>query len=403
MYCRKCGNPLLPDSQFCNRCGNEVNPTFLDTSLEQAAISPSHEKEVEEFSVSSPEMQSSSKLWYWLTAAVFLFGVISVFSMSIYQTNKNEISVKELQKAQHLALKGKWEESLKYYQLVNKRHPNQKVVQGELSLVKFAQDINQTSDKIKKQIDTEQFDSAEKQLEKLSSKLDDRSGKIIDLLRVQINDQKETLTVQKIKEGLPKIQSLEEVYPLLQVISSLSSKQANEVAVQLSSILASLTEKEVRPLLEKNQFSPALALVEKALTSDPKLPKLVSLQSEIKEKQKTFEEEENARMVAAQEQAAEEDEWNRTSAASLTDIHIELDGWGYSVWGTVTNQATRPISNITMYYTITDSDGYYVTDSLTFITPNILYPGDVGTFSTYHYGVYDYLTVTADRFTWNIE
>jgi tetratricopeptide (TPR) repeat protein len=403
MYCRKCGNPLLPDSQFCNRCGNEVNPTFLDTSLELAAISPSHEKEVEEFSVSSPEMQSSSKLWYWLTAAVFLFGVISVFSMSVYQTNKNEISVKELQKAQHLALKGKWEESLKYYQLVNKRHPNQKVVQGELSLVKFAQDINQTSDKIKKQIDTKQFDSAEKQLEKLSSKLDDRSGKIIDLLRVQINDQKETLSVQKIKEGLPKIQSLEEVYPLLQVISSLSSKQANEVAVQLSSILASLTEKEVRPLLEKNQFSPALALVEKALTSDPKLPKLVSLQSEIKEKQKTFEEEENARMVAAQEQAAEEDEWNRTSAASLTDIHIELDGWGYSVWGTVTNQATRPISNITMYYTITDSDGYYVTDSLTFITPNILYPGDVGTFSTYHYGVYDYLTVTADRFTWNIE
>ena len=36
-YCEKCGNELLPKSEFCNKCGNEIgkDPRMTPTSVQR--------------------------------------------------------------------------------------------------------------------------------------------------------------------------------------------------------------------------------------------------------------------------------------------------------------------------------------------------------------------------------
>lgn len=247
------------------------------------------------------------------------------------------------------------------------------------------------------------YEDATKLVEEVQQSLVHQNGKVIELLHAKVAEESMLLTIAKIEKEIPSMNDYNVVVEKLQVLSGLPNKETEPTRHKLSEKMIEIIEAEVTSLLNNNQFSDAFAAVEKGLIHLPENDQLQSLKNEIEDKKIEFEEQEQKRIQHAKQKAAEEDHLNRTAAIELTDISIELDEWGYNIYGTVISKGTRPFSNIAVHYKVTDKNGFYVTEYSVYTTPNVLYPGESASFSMRHFGTYDYLYVQANQITWIIE
>ncbi|MEH7524864.1 FxLYD domain-containing protein, partial [Bacillus sp. JJ1503] len=114
-----------------------------------------------------------------------------------------------------------------------------------------------------------------------------------------------------------------------------------------------------------------------------------------------FEEAEQQRIEKAMEAAAKEDLQNRTAAVSVSDFSAETDEYGdLYIIGNVKNVATTSISSITIYYTIYNENGGFLSSGYTSVYPYYLEPGELGYFDNIYYGVGQNVNVEIDNITW---
>ena len=95
---------------------------------------------------------------------------------------------------------------------------------------------------------------------------------------------------------------------------------------------------------------------------------------------------------------------NRTAAVSVVNVDATLDMYGdLYISGSLINNATRPISSITVLIDIYNIEGIYLGQTYADVYPSWLDVGEEGFFETYYYGVYEEAEISVVNATWYLE
>ncbi|MGE6487433.1 hypothetical protein ACQKE5_03960 [Paenisporosarcina sp. NPDC076898] len=335
--------------------------------------------------------------------AVFMVATLTVFYFHEQTINAEVIELK--QKGEQLALAANYEAAIIKLDSAVELRPGYKAVQKSLSAVRLAHKFNNQLASAGELIKNQDYAASEKLLTEVQEGLSSQSGELYAPLVEKADKQAVTLKVISIKKEIEPLNNVAELGGKLSVLNTISSSEGEAVKKQVINKIVEVTLKDASTKLEDNQFSEAAASVESGLKYATNHEKLTAYKTKIEQEQLAFEEAERTRIEKALEEAAKEDLLNRTAAVDVISIEWEVDEYGdLNLYGDIENVSTSNLSSITIYYSIYDSFGSYVTDSFTTLDTYYLNVGEKGSFSDSYYGIYDEgATVEIDNITWYLE
>lgn len=434
MYCHKCGNKIEDESAlFCHKCGTELNIEKTDgLDNEQNAKQPIDEpveqtNEVQENESDTDDLDDKTDLeqtsqeeissrvminrgrksLLWPIAipilSLLLSGSVGYFYYQ-HQMNVNQQVIDMKDKAENAALKGQYKQALSLLKEASNLRPTYTVLQDDQKQIQKALELDKSLDDITALLKKQELEKADSKISKFKDSLKNLKGPLFSPFQKRIADKETTLAVAKIKVEIDKLKTVDQLAVKLTSLSSLKSKESDEVNQLIRSKIVTLTLKDAEKLLNEKQYSEAIDSVDRGLNYASKNSKLLSFKDRIKKEQTAFEKAEQERIEQAMEAAAQEDLNNETAAVSVEDLDVYLDEYGdLNITGEIVNSATVPISSITLYYTIYDLSGNAIGSDYTFVDSYYLEPGESGSFSDTNYGVNQEVTVEIDNATWYLQ
>ncbi|WP_458413464.1 FxLYD domain-containing protein [Schinkia sp. CFF1] len=417
MYCYSCGSEVVEEALFCSKCGTKLQPTAeKDLTEENASISLNNKKKDESINSSNitneSKNQSSTsqngrfkgeklKLWVLPLVSIIIVIICNGF-FYFYEKNMNEKVSSLNAKAEKSAINGKYMESKAELQKAIKLRPQSKELQQNYKTIELAINLTKELDHSSTLIKEKNFDQASKLLKNVQSSLNGTDKLTIFRPLENIVKEKETnLTVAKVRNELNKLTTVEELNQKLTTVSTIDAKEASVVKEQIKQKIVQIGYKNAEEQLKKKQFDKALGTVDQAITIVGKHEKLVTFKDRINQEQAAFEKAEQERIEQAMVLAAEEDIKNKTAAVSVENYDYYLNEYGdLNISGTIKNVATKPISSITIYYSVYDNTGNFLGDFSTPVYPYYLESGESGSFEDVVSYVYVDSEVRIDHATW---
>ncbi|ADU31966.1 zinc-ribbon domain-containing protein [Evansella cellulosilytica] len=383
---------------------NEVASTSEQQSVQETEPIPQESK-----TRSKPASRKTFSFWLSILVPIFSFFLIvgGLILYYFYESNVNERVLNLKESAEESALDGDFTAAIEDINKAIDLRPNYIVLRQNLQEINQANDFSNRLVEISTLIDEQSYDEADELLLTFISSLDREEGILFDYFKDQIPSLQSAIAVGKIMLELDELTTIHALSDRLNTISSLSSDEAEEVRERIISKIIELSTEQATASLNNNQYSEALSLVNQGLEYASNNDSLLSLRSQIESEQAEFERAEQERLTAALEAAAQDDLFNRTEAVQVTYFDSYIDSWGdIFLEGEIVNNASVPIYDITIYYTVYDDYGYYMDESYTFVFPYYLYPGDIGYFDDWYinYSWYDEIgSVEVDYITWNLD
>lgn len=434
MYCHKCGNKIEDESAlFCHKCGTELKiektdgldseqnlKQPIDEPVEQTYEVHDNESNTDDLDDKTDLEQTSQeeissrvmintgrKSLLWPIAipvlSLLLSGSIGYFYYQ-HQMNVNQQVIDMKDKAEKAALKGEYKQALSLLKEATDLRPTYTVLQDDQKQIQKAVELEKSLDDISSSLKRQELEKANSKISKFKDSLKNLKGPLFSPFQKRIADKETMLAVAKIKVELDKLNTVDQLSVKLTSLSSLKSKESDEVNQLIRSKIVTLTLKDAEKLLNKKQYSEALDSVDKGLNYASKNSKLLSFKDRIKKEQTAFEKAEQERIEQAMEAAAQEDLNNKTAAVSVENLDVYLDEYGdLTITGDVQNTATVAISSITIYYTMYDYSGNTIGSDSMYVDSYYLEPGEVGSFSDTQYGVNQEVTVEIDNATWYLQ
>lgn len=446
MYCHKCGNKIEDEAaRFCPKCGTELiikqdhekkveqpndepvvqtNEQIIEQPIEEPAeqtneaqenergtdyIEDKHDLEqtTQKELTSRVQINGGRKSLLWPIMIPVLSLILSgclVYFYYNHQMNINEQVVQMKDQAENAALKGQYKQALSLLKEAATLRPTYKVLEDDQKQIQNASELEKAIEGITSSLKKQELEKADSKINKFKDTLKNLKGPLFSPFQKQIEAKETTLAVAKIKVEINKLKTVDQLAGKLTTLSSLQSKESDEVNQLIRSKIVTLTLKEAEKLLTEKQYSAAIASVDKGLEFANKNVKLISFKDRIKNEQAAFENAEKKRIEHAMEVAAQEDLNNNTAAVSVENLDVYVDEYGdLNITGEVKNTATVPISSITLYYTVYDLSGNTVGSDYMFVDSYYLEPGEVGSFSDTHYGVNQEVTVEIDNANWYLQ
>lgn len=341
----------------------------------------------------------------WFIPIFVLLAVgVGVTGFYFHEVSKNDLVLALKTEAEAKAFDRNYEEAITLIQEAIALRPQYSVLTEMLNevhaVIDFSDDLNQLNELL----DTQQYQAAQAELLALNGTLAEQTGPLFHSFAPELEAIDMTITVGMIKEELDDLHTITQLHDKLQMIESLPAAEGEEVKKQILTKIVKLTMDDAIIKLDDKQFYEALMIVEHGLEYVPNDDKLLSLKERIEQEKFAFEQAEQERIEQALEAAAREDLKNRTEAVEVTFFEYSINDFGdLYIYGDVKNVATRPISSITIYYSVYDVNGFYIDSGTAYVYPYLLAPGGEGMFDDVFYFVYEDVTVEIDNITWYVE
>lgn len=380
MYCSNCGNQLQQEDKYCQVCGAKRTPT----------VEPS-----------SPNIQK----WHWLVPLLTLLIVAGSLGGYVFAENsKTEAADNAFEKGERLALDGKYEQAKRSFQTALKLRGNFAAAENNLALVDVAIDVKQCLHKVEQYRKGQHFEKAMDEIKKADGMLSRYTGPMIERLEQAATVTRINTNVAQLSYEMKGKSTIEELEPILVKAERLKVTEAKQIADQIRKKIADYAYMMATDLLKDKQFSAAIASVTKGLSYEPKDEKLLNLKTTIQSEQEAFEEAEQNRIEQALLAASKEKEYNLNNAIEVTDIKATLNEVGdVVISGTVKSNATVPVTSIMISYTLYTKDGEVFGENEAYVYPDVLYPGESGSFEYTHFLVNEELDVKQNEATWYLQ
>jgi hypothetical protein len=258
-----------------------------------------------------------------------------------------------------------------------------------------------TTDKL---VEENQYNEAIKSIDTLQEELKSRNGPIFERLSLSMGKQEEHIITAQAAHDLPSKDIINDLMPLLNTIKDYDSEEAVKTANDIRAKIIDLTHDKASSELKDKNFTVAMATVEEGLKLESDSAKLIGLKKTIETQKKEFEDAETERILKAREFATNENLKNTTAAVELisSNGYYDENTENFIVEISVKNVATRPISNLVVYYDLLDEYGSVVGSSTGYVQPDILDVGESGSVYNYHYTDGSMTSVNVTNFEWYI-
>ncbi|MGV2967347.1 FxLYD domain-containing protein [Paenibacillus sp. FSL H8-0317] len=341
----------------------------------------------------------------WIIPILLAVVVGALLTYYYKQETGINAEVKSLhQQAEQAALEGKYKEALQLLDSALTKRPNYDALIQDRQITAKAFNLMNQLDEASTSLKTGKLSAGDKAIQAVVKALMEREEPVFAKVRAVLNNRKVTLAVLKVKKEIDSLTTIEALAEKLDTISDLKGKEAETVEKQIVDKLASISYKEAEQQVKQKNFTIALQTVDQGLSYAPENEKLTSYRERVLSEKKAFEKAEADRIQLAEQQAAEEDLMNRTAAVSVVNVDATLDMYGdLYISGSLINNATRPISSITVLIDIYNIDGIYLGQTYADVYPRWLDVGEEGFFETYYYGVYEEAEISVVNATWYLE
>lgn len=407
MFCHHCGEKLPQESQFCTSCGTRMTKKSNLTSEQVKPVATDAAKYTK-INTKETKQQPKNSASLWLAILPPFLSLIliggGVAAYYFYEQNQNERVLSLQAAAEEAAITGDYSRAKNDLYKAQEIRPDYAVLTHDLQEIKRMETYKKDLDAIGEQIKGQKYTEAEESLNTLKQQAQGETGPLFSPLNQLIDDKEVIITVGKVKQELDQLTTVSALADKLNVISSLPAEEAEGVKKQILNKIVQISSDNATIKLESKQFSDALATINEGLEHATDDKTLLSFKDKIEQEQLAFENAEQERLEQAMEAAAKEELKNQTAAVEVTAFETYIDEYGdLYLYGDITNVATTEISSVTIYYTVYDTDGYYLDDSYTTVYPYYLSPGEMGSFEDYMYYVYEDVTVEIDDITWYVE
>jgi len=308
------------------------------------------------------------------------------------------------QQAEQAALEGKYKEALQLLDSALTKRPNYDALIQDRQITAKAFNLMSQLNEAATSLKTGKLSEGDKSIQAVAKALKEREEPVFAKVRATLSNRKVTLAVLNVKKEIDNLTTVEALAEKLDMISNLKGKEAEAVEKQIVDKLAGISYKQAEQQVQTKDFTAALQTVDQGLSYAPEDDKLTAYRERVLSEKKNFEKAEAERIQLAEQQAAEEDLKNRTSAVSIVNVVATLDMYGdLYISGSIINNATRPISSVTVMVDIYGTDGTYLGQTYVDVYPSWLEVGKEGFFETYYYGVYQEAEVSVVNATWYLE
>lgn len=414
MYCHVCGTKNSPADNTCRKCRTKLKETssteeqiWAETAID---LDKGTQKAIDSL---SRQQQPASKqgntgqglAFSWIIPILLAVVVGALLTYYYKQETGINAEVKSLhQQAEQAALEGKYKEALQLLDSALTKRPNYDALIQDRQITAKAFNLMNQLDEASTSLKTGKLSAGDKAIQAVVKALMEREEPVFAKVRAVLNNRKVTLAVLKVKKEIDSLTTIEALAEKLDTISDLKGKEAETVEKQIVDKLASISYKEAEQQVKQKNFTIALQTVDQGLSYAPENEKLTSYRERVLSEKKAFEKAEADRIQLAEQQAAEEDLMNRTAAVSVVNVDATLDMYGdLYISGSLINNATRPISSITVLIDIYNIDGIYLGQTYADVYPRWLDVGEEGFFETYYYGVYEEAEISVVNATWYLE
>ncbi|MDK8193868.1 FxLYD domain-containing protein [Paenibacillus sp. UMB7766-LJ446] len=412
MYCHVCGTKSSPGDSTCRKCrtklkdsGSTEEQIWAETAvgLESGAgkavnlLSRQHQ--------SAPKQSNQGRAFSWIIPLLLAAVMGALLTYYYKQEMGINSEVKSLhQQAEQAALEGKYKEALQLLDTALAKRPNYNALVQDRQITAKAFNLMNQLNEAATSLKTGKLSAGDKTIQAVTKVLNEREEPVFSKVRATLNNRKVTLAVLKVKKEIDSLTTVEALAEKLDTVSNLKGKEAEAVQKQIIDKMAGLSYKQAEQQVKKKDFTAALQTVDQGLSYAPENEKLTAYRDRVLSEKKAFEKAEAERIELAEQQAAEEDLKNRTAAVSIVSVDAALDMYGdLYISGSIVNNATRPISSVTVMVDIYGTDGSYLGQSYVDVYPSWLDVGEEGFFETYYYGVYQEAEVSVVNATWYLE
>ncbi|MCF6410833.1 zinc ribbon domain-containing protein [Pseudalkalibacillus salsuginis] len=380
MFCSNCGNKLQMNDQYCETCGAKRLSTVEST-------------------------KSNMKRWHWLMPMIaFLLAAICLSGYLFTEHKKTNSAMEAFKKGETAALEGEYKEARKFFKEALVLRSKFPAAKENVKLVNSAIEIKERLHIAAKHQNDQEFNKSYEQLEKAEGILSTYSGKVADSIGTDIRNTRMNVKVTEISHEMKGKSKLEELEPILVKAEKIDLKEAKEIAEEIRDRIAEIAFAQANDLLTDHQFTAALTSVKKGLYHKPKNEKLINLKSTIQNEQAAFEKAQEKRYEQALIAASKEKEHNLNDALEVISIKAKFNDLGdLIVKGSVKSKATVPITSVSISYSLIDGNKRVYDENEVYISPDVLYPDEIGTFEYTHYLIDKEFNVEYNEANWYLQ
>ncbi|MFX3650683.1 MAG: FxLYD domain-containing protein [Paenibacillus sp.] len=414
MYCHICGTKSSPGDSTCRKCNTKLKDASSTEEQIWAETAVGLEKRTGETAELLSRQQQPAprqgntgqgRVFSWIVPLLLAAMMGALLTFYYKQEMGINAEVKSLhQQAEQAALAGKYKEALQLLDSALTKRPNYDALIQDRQITAKAFNLMNQLNEAATSLKTGKLSEGDKSIQAVAKVLKEREEPVFTKVRATLSNRKVTLAVLKVKKEIDSLTTVEALAEKLDTISNLKGKEAEAVEKQIVDKLAGISYKQAEQQVKTKDFTAALQTVDQGLSYAPEDDKLTAYRDRVLREKKNFEKAEAERIQLAEQQAAEEDLKNRTSAVSIVNVEATLDMYGdLYISGSIINNATRPISSVTVMVDIYGTDGTYLGQTYVDVYPSWLEVGEEGFFETYYYGVYEEAEVSVVNATWYLE
>ncbi|NUU78112.1 FxLYD domain-containing protein [Paenibacillus xylanilyticus] len=414
MYCHVCGTKSSPGDSTCRKCRTKLKDAssteeqiWAETAvgLETGTGDTAHSLSRQQQPAPMPNNKRPGRAFSWIIPLLLAAVMGALLTYYYNQESSVNAEVPSLhQQAEKAALDGKYTEALQLLDAAIAKRPNYHALVQDRQITAKAFNLMNQLNEAAASLKTGKLSAGDKTIQAVAKELKEREEPVFAKVRTALNNRKVTLAVLKVKKEIDSLTTVEALAEKLDTVSKLKGSEAQAVQKQITDKLAGISYKQAEQQVKKKDFAAALLTVDQGLSYAPEDNKLTAYRERVLSEKKAFEKAEAERIQLAEQQAAEEDLKNRTAAVSVVNVDAALDNYGdLYISGSIVNNATRPISSVTIMVDIYGTDGTYLGQTYVDVYPSWLEVGEEGFFETYYYGVYEEAQVSVVNATWYLE
>ncbi|MHA7967258.1 FxLYD domain-containing protein [Paenibacillus sp. CAU 1782] len=430
MYCHHCIRSFPDDARFCSQCGRRLH--YINVTEEKSAFWPQNGDEeaaaLESASEAVPErfegalenlsgvqtvagekMANRKTAINWLLAGGLLISasamLILVYWTYQYETDRNENVLRLQSEAKAAALAGEYQQALSLLAEGMAIRPEFAPLTADEAVIEHVMKLERLSHDLSGLLEKGDFSQAQSGLDQLKGELGGHKEPVYDRLKGKLDDLSMEATLLSLSDRVDDLSSIKEHGEMLNVVNGLIGEEAAALREEIIGGIRSLATRNAETLMNRKNFTGALAEANRALIWVKDDSELLALQQRIHQEQAKYEKAEQIRIEQAMQEAAAEDLINQTEAVKVESTDQTLDEFGdLTIVGVLRNAATRPIYSVMLDYSIVSPEGEVLARGNTSATPNYVEPGEEMTFTATVYGVHSEETeVVIDHVTWYLD
>ncbi|MEC0125535.1 FxLYD domain-containing protein [Paenibacillus pabuli] len=414
MYCHVCGTKSSSGDSTCRKCRTKLKDSSSTdvqiraetaVGLESGAGNAVNQLSRQQQPAPKKSNTAQGRAFTWIIPLLLAAVMGALLTYYYKQEMGINAEVKSLhQQAEQAALEGKYNEALQLLDTALVKRPNYNALVQDRQITAKAFNLMNQLNEASTSLKTGKLSAGDKTLQAVAKVLNEREEPVFTKVRATLNNRKVTLAVLKVKKEIDSLTTVGALAEKLDNVSKLKGKEVEAVKKQIVDKLAGISYKQAEQQVKKKDFTAALQTVDQGLSYAPEDDKLTAYRERVLSEKKAFEKAEAERIQLAEQQAAEEELKNRTAAVSIVNVEATLDMYGdLYISGSIVNNATRPISSVTVMVDIYGTDGTYLGQTYVDVYPSWLDVGEEGFFETYYYGVYQEAEVSVVNATWYLE